>query len=302
MEYYAQSTNTWTYTASLPQTLYGESAVYDGNGHIFAFGGVGASGSILSTVYEYTIATNSWLAAASMPIAVSDSAAVLASNNVIYVLGGKTNTGTTAAVESYNPATNTWNTETSLPSPVSNEAVVGDSLGRIEILGGYDSNGNALANVWVSQRLNTPDSAPSFTSSSADYGCDRRRVLLPGIYHGEPAGDLFADLGPDGHVHRPEYGPDPVDAGCHADRQLLGHGRGQQLRRPDQSVVRGQRHPVAAHHPDRPDGHRRNGLVHQPVLECVVRPIGVSSYRFTDFYITGHTGEAAGTSTITTPL
>jgi hypothetical protein len=164
MEYYTQSTNTWTLTAVMPQTLYAESAAYDGNGHIFTFGGVGPGGSITSNVYEYTIATNSWSQVASMPIAVRDSAAVLGSNNLIYVLGGNTTTGTTAAVESYNPATNTWNTEAPLPNPVSNEAVISDYLGRIEIAGGYDANGKAVANVWVSQELNQPDSAPTITS------------------------------------------------------------------------------------------------------------------------------------------
>jgi hypothetical protein len=166
MEYYTQSTNTWTFAAPLLQTLYAESAAYDGNGHIFTFGGVGAGGTILNTVYEYTIATNSWSVAGTMPIAVRDSSAVLASNNLIYVLGGKTSSGTTAAVESYNPATNMWNTEPSLPSPVSNAAVVSDSLGRTETLGGYDANGNAVANVWVSQQLNQPDSVPSITTTA----------------------------------------------------------------------------------------------------------------------------------------
>jgi hypothetical protein len=165
MEYYTQSSNTWTLAASLPQTLYADSASYDGNGHIFTFGGVGADGTITSNVYEYAIATNTWTQAAAMPIAVSNSAAVLASNGLIYVLGGTTSTGATADTESYNPATNTWNTEASLPAPVSNEAVVSDALGRIEILGGYDASGNPLTNVWVSQKLNLPDSAPSFTST-----------------------------------------------------------------------------------------------------------------------------------------
>jgi hypothetical protein len=166
MEYYTQSTNTWTLTAALPQTLYAESAAYDGNGHIFTFGGVGPDGTITSDVFEYTIATNSWSQVASMPVAVRDSAAVLGSNNLIYVLGGKTSTGTTAAVESYNPATNTWNTEAPLPNPVSNEAVTSDYLGRIEIAGGFDANGNAVANVWVSQQLNQPDSAPTITTTA----------------------------------------------------------------------------------------------------------------------------------------
>jgi hypothetical protein len=105
-----------------------------------------------------------------MPVAVSNSAAVLASNGLIYVLGGTTSTGATAATESYNPATNIWDTEASLPAPVSNEAVVSDSLGRIEILGGYDASGNPLTNVWVSQKLNLPDSAPSFSTSPPTTG------------------------------------------------------------------------------------------------------------------------------------
>jgi hypothetical protein len=165
MEYYTQSSNTWTYASALPQALYAESAAYDGNGHIFAFGGVGSGGTITSNVYEYTIASNTWTQVASMPIAVRDSAAVLGSNNLIYVLGGKTSSGATAAIESYNPATNTWNTETSLPAPLSDEAAVSDSLGRIEIVGGFDGNGNAVANVWASQQLNQPDSVPSVTTT-----------------------------------------------------------------------------------------------------------------------------------------
>jgi hypothetical protein len=165
-EYYTQSTNTWTLTAPLPQTLYAESAAADNAGHLFTFGGVGANGSITANVYEYTIATNTWTQAASMPLAVRDSAAVLGSNGRIYVLGGTTASGATAAVESYDPTSNTWSTETPLPGAVRSEAVVTDSLGRIEVLGGFDANGNPLASVWVSQKLNAPDSVPVFTTTA----------------------------------------------------------------------------------------------------------------------------------------
>jgi hypothetical protein len=122
MEAYTPTTNRWTFLASLPQTLYGESALSDGAGHLFTFGGVGANGTILNTVYRYTIATNTWDQVAAMPVAVQNSAAVLASNGLIYVLGGETASGTTAAVESYSTATNTWNVETSLPQALSSEA------------------------------------------------------------------------------------------------------------------------------------------------------------------------------------
>jgi hypothetical protein len=162
-EYYTHSTDSWTSIASLPQTLYSESAVADGNGHIFTFGGVDATGAITSVVYRYTISTDQWDTVASLPIAVRDSAAVLA-NGKIYVLGGRTSTGTTGAVESYDLSANTWTSENSLPAPVSSEGVAVDSLGRIEVLGGFDANGNATAAVWVSQELSNPNAAPTITS------------------------------------------------------------------------------------------------------------------------------------------
>jgi hypothetical protein len=164
VEVYKQSSDTWSLAASVPQTLYAESAVGDGNGHLFTFGGVGADGTVTSDVYEYTIATNTWSTVAAMPVAVRDSSAVLGPNGVIYVLGGTTSSGVTAAVESYNPSSNTWTTETPLPAPVRSEAAVVDPLGRIEVLGGYDANGNAVSSVWISQRLNQPDAVPSITS------------------------------------------------------------------------------------------------------------------------------------------
>jgi hypothetical protein len=166
VEAYTQSTNTWHMLANLPQTLYAESAAYDGNGHIFTFGGVGANGAITSNAYEYTISTNTWSQAAALPFAVRDSATVLGSNGLIYVLGGNTSSGATAAIESYNPATNTWNAEAPLPGPLSDEAAVTDFYGRIEVLGGYDASGNPVANVWVSQELNQPDSAPTITTTA----------------------------------------------------------------------------------------------------------------------------------------
>src|SRR6516165_2638957 len=170
VEVYNPSANTWTYLASLPQTLYGESAVSDGAGHIYTFGGV-AGGAVTNLVYRYTIATNTWdQSSAPMQVGVRDSAAVLAPNGLIYVIGGQTATGATAAAESYNPATNTWNLETLLPQPLYSAAAAVDSLGRIEVLGGYDANGNPLASTYVSQEFTQPDQAPAITSSAPATG------------------------------------------------------------------------------------------------------------------------------------
>jgi MBG domain/Kelch motif/Immunoglobulin domain/Galactose oxidase, central domain len=165
MEVYNPTANTWTYLASLPQTLYSEAAVSDGAGHIYTFGGVGANGTIISNAYRYTIATNTWDQVAPLQVGVRDSAAVLAASGQIYVLGGTTSAGTTATVESYNIATNTWTLQSSLPQALSSAAAVADSLGRIEVLGGYDVNGNPLASIYVSQELTQPDLAPTITST-----------------------------------------------------------------------------------------------------------------------------------------
>jgi hypothetical protein len=167
VEVYSSSANSWSFLTSLPQALYGESAVSDGAGHILVFGGGGASGSISTTVYRYTIATNTWdTSVASLQVGVRDSAAVLAPNGLIYVVGGQTASGATATVESYNSTTNTWTLETSLPQAISSPAVAVDSLGRIAVLGGYDSKGNALATTYVSQEFSQPDAAPTITSTA----------------------------------------------------------------------------------------------------------------------------------------
>ncbi|HEV3343427.1 MAG TPA: MBG domain-containing protein [Pirellulales bacterium] len=171
MEAYNPTANTWTYLASLPQTLYGESAVSDGAGHIYTFGGVGANGQINGVVYRYTISTNSWDTSASpMQAGVRDSAAVLASNGLIYVIGGQTATGATATVESYNLSSNAWNSETSLPQPLSSAAAAVDSLGRIEVLGGRAAGGHPLATTYVSQELSQPSLTPTITSTAVTKG------------------------------------------------------------------------------------------------------------------------------------
>jgi hypothetical protein len=166
VEVYNPTANSWTYLASLPQTLYGESAVSDGAGHIYTLGGIGVNGAITNLVYRYTIATNTWdQLAAPMQVGASNSAAVLAPNGLIYVIGGTTASGATSTVETYNITTNSWNLDTALPQALSSAAVAVDSLGRIEVLGGYDASGNPLATTYISQ-FTQPDFAPTITSTA----------------------------------------------------------------------------------------------------------------------------------------
>lgn len=168
VERYNVATDSWSYTASLPQARFDFPAVDDGAGHIYTFGGATANNatSVSNTVYRYTVATNTWQTMAAMPVATRDSAAVLASNGRIYVLGGSSAAGAIATVQSYDPAANTWTSETDLPAARTSAAAVGDALGRIEVIGGYDASHVAVNTVWVSQQLNVPDTPPAITSTA----------------------------------------------------------------------------------------------------------------------------------------
>jgi hypothetical protein len=207
MEVYNPSTNTWAFLAALPQTLYGESAVSDGAGHLYTFGGVGANGTITSNVYRYTISTNSWdQSAAAMLVGARDSAAVLAPNGLIYVIGGQTASGPSGVVESYNIATNTWSLATSLPQPISSAAAAVDSLGRIEVLGGNDVHGNPLASIYVSQELTQPDLAPAITSSPPTTGVLNGGYSYQVLSTGNPQATYSLTTAPVGMTINPSTG------------------------------------------------------------------------------------------------
>jgi hypothetical protein len=67
-------------------------------------------------------------------------------------------------VQVFNPASNSWATSTPLPEGLSASAMGVDSLGRLVVMGGMDTDGNDVSNVWRSQPLGAPDSAPVFVS------------------------------------------------------------------------------------------------------------------------------------------
>jgi hypothetical protein len=294
VEYYIQSSKAWTFAAALPQALYAESAAYDGNGHLFTFGGVGADGSITGNVYEYTIATNTWSQAASMPLAVRDSAAVLGSNNLIYVLGGDTSGGTTAAVESYNPATNTWSTEATLPDPVRSEAVVNDALGRIEVLGGYDSSGNPVAGVWVSQRLNVPDTAPAITSSPLTAALTINPYTYQVFSTANPQATYALTSSPTGMTIDPNTGllswtPTPAQPGTYTVTVQASNRAGQTSQTYNLTVRQAP--------PTVPTGLTVTGVDYSSITlswNASTSPIGISAYDIYHLYATGHSGRGGG--------
>jgi hypothetical protein len=206
VEAYNPSANTWSYVASLPQTLYSESAVADGAGHVYTFGGVGADGTISAAVYQYTIATNTWAAVAPLPVGVRDSATVLGPDGTIYVIGGTASGGTSAAVQTYNAAGNTWALATPLPAPVSSEGAAVDSLGRVEVVGGSDATGNPTGAVFVSQQLAQPDAAPVITSAAVKAAVVNTAYSYQVLTTGNPQPTYALNAAPAGMTIDPNTG------------------------------------------------------------------------------------------------
>jgi len=85
-------TDSWEQIAYLPYARSSMAAAYDGNGHIWGFGGYTSFG--LPRIYDtvrYTIATDTWATMGShfLPVQTSDQRAVLGANNRMYVMGGR---------------------------------------------------------------------------------------------------------------------------------------------------------------------------------------------------------------------
>jgi hypothetical protein len=165
-ERYNSDRNTWTDIASLPTALYDFPAVFNRTNYIYVLGGLTdtASGIETATVWRYSVSGNSWSNMAPLSIAVAGSAATLGPDGKIYVVGGTSGGVATDVVQVYNPASNSWAISTPLPEGLSLAAMGVDSLGRLIVMGGMDINGNDVSDVWRSQQLNVPDSAPGFVS------------------------------------------------------------------------------------------------------------------------------------------
>jgi len=165
-ECYNQDSSSWAAIASLPTALYDFPAVFDRTNYIYTFGGITdpASGTEIATVLRYSVSLNTWAPMAPMPVPVAGSAAALGPDGKVYVVGGTSGGITTNLVQVYNPTGNSWAISTPLPEGLSAAAMGVDSLGRLIVAGGIDSSGNDVSDVWHSQQLTVPDTAPGFVS------------------------------------------------------------------------------------------------------------------------------------------
>jgi hypothetical protein len=98
-----------------------------------------------------------------MPVATAGSSATFGADGKIYVVGGVSGGTTVNLVQVYDPVANSWTISTPLPEGLSASAMGVDSLGRLVVMGGMDTNGYDVADVWRSQQLGSPDTAPVLT-------------------------------------------------------------------------------------------------------------------------------------------
>jgi hypothetical protein len=200
-ERYDPDANTWTSIASLPVAQYNFPAVLDRTNQIYVFGGRTntTDGTETATVLRYSVRANTWTSMAPMLIPVAGSVAAFGADGRIYVVGGVSGGVTTNVVQVYDPAANSWVISTPLPEGLSAAAMGVDSLGRLIVMGGVDTNGDDVGDVWRSQRLGVPDTAPIFTQYP---GATNGGYLIPYTSSinatGNPQPTYLLFSGPDG--------------------------------------------------------------------------------------------------------
>ena len=217
-ERYSPDNNTWAAIASLPTARYDFPAVFNRTNYIYIFGGLTdtTSGTETATVLRYSVSANTWTAMAPMPVAVAGSAATLGPDGKIYVVGGTSGGVTTNVVQVYNPAANSWTISTPLPEGLSASVMGVDSLGRLIVMGGMDTNGNDVGDVWRSQQLNVPDSAPVLTQFPGTNGVYQTSLHFVHHCHRQSA-SRFTSL---------VSGPAGMHGGLFQRRTLPGRRRG----------------------------------------------------------------------------
>lgn len=148
-----QASDAWEVMAPLPEGRYGLAVIADGNGHIYALGGISSidafSGvkTIDATNYRYNIAADTWDVMAPIPVPLADIDAGLVGGK-IYIPGD----GTTSTTYVYDIAANAWSEIPEnggyYPRFMYKVAVIGTDL---YVLGGCCDidDGLTLLEVWV---------------------------------------------------------------------------------------------------------------------------------------------------------
>ena len=129
-------------------------------GDLYAIGGLGSSGTALSSVERYDPQADAWSAVASLPQARYAASAASDGAGHILVFGGDNSAGAVVnTVYSYTTASNTWTSATVMPQAASGTAAVFGAYGQIYVIGGLTAGGavpdvrvyNPVTNQWAAE-------------------------------------------------------------------------------------------------------------------------------------------------------
>jgi len=172
-------------TSSFPTARYAHATAPSNNDNILIFGGVSASGSNLSSVYEFNSANNSWLTKASIPNSggLSRSACVKADSNTIYLFGGSKNgaQGQSDKIFKYNIAQNTWQVMGSLPDGIGREQLQATQMNdsTIFLSGGLSVISGSLIHQNTCYTYNTKKDTCIFAGDLPSGSINHTSTLLP---------------------------------------------------------------------------------------------------------------------------
>jgi hypothetical protein len=172
-------------TSSFPTARYAHATAPSNNDNILIFGGVSASGSNISSVYEYSTANNTWSGKASIPNSggLSRSACVKADSNTIYLFGGSKNgaQGQSDKIFKYNIAQNTWQVMRSLPDGIGREQLQATQMNdsTIFLSGGLSVISGSLIYQNTCYTYNTKKDTCIFAGELPNGAINHSASLLP---------------------------------------------------------------------------------------------------------------------------
>jgi N-acetylneuraminic acid mutarotase len=165
VELYTPGTNRWIALAPMLTPRYRFAAVLGGDGRVYAIGGFGPGGQVLSSVEAYTPSLNRWSYVFSLPQGEVGLTAAVAPNGTIVVMGGS-NGGSGSGVTYYNNvwlynAQTGWSSGAPMPTARHDLAATTGPDGQIYAIGGYNSSGFVATVEAYNPSTNSWSSAPS---------------------------------------------------------------------------------------------------------------------------------------------
>ena len=179
----------------------------DGSSRVYAIGGLGDSGQVLSSAERYSPTADTWTTIAPLPAARYGAAAVGVGTTHVYVFGGATSAAAQATAYRYVIASNSWETIDPMPVAVRNAVAVLNG-NWIYVTGGFGASGavdsvqkyDLTTGAWV---LDTPLPAARHSHGAALTAAGK--ILVAGGY--DAAGAASASVFQTQQLNLPETAP-----------------------------------------------------------------------------------------------